>query len=81
MVVAFMVVVQVLHNGLNSSLPLGLLFLALAIRLLLNSLLSSFLFSVTGGVRLMRRVHDLLWHGLFGSFFDLIARINLTCTL
>lgn len=48
LVVAFMVVGQVLYNGLGSSLPLGLLFLALAIQLLLNSLLSILLLNMTG---------------------------------
>lgn len=77
LVVAFMVVVQVLHNGLNSSLSSGL---ALAIQLLMNSLLSGFRFSVSGDVRLKRRIYDLLWHHLVESFFDLIASIDLDGT-
>lgn len=81
LVVAFMVVGQVLHNGLESSSPLGLLFLALAIQLLLNGLLSSFVLNVSGVVCFRRRIHDLPWNQPVGSLFDLIAIINLDGTL
>lgn len=81
LVVAFMVVGQVLHNGLDSSLPLGLLFLALAIELLLNSLLSIFLLNVAGIVCLRHRIHDLLRNQRLGSLFYLMAIIDLDGTL
>lgn len=45
--------------------PLGLLFLTLAIQLLLNSLLSIFLLNVTEIVRIPRSIHDLLWYHIF----------------